>query len=84
LLSDAAASSTEVEQAPEGELKTEIPDIEAVRHALKTLGAADGFGHDKVFEVLGEYKATNASTVPEARRAELIAEIEAMLKEGAK
>lgn len=60
----------------------EIPDIENVRAILKRLGAADGFGHDKVFDVLGKYKATNASSVPEARRAELIAEIEAMLKDG--
>ena len=79
---DATSASTE-NPSPGGETtKAEIPDIEAVRHALKTLGAADGFGHDKVFEVLGRYKATNASTVPEDRRAELIAEIEALLKGG--
>lgn len=59
---------------------SEIPDIELVRAKLKQMGATDGLGHDKVFEVLGRYKATNASTVPEARRAELIAEIDELLK----
>lgn len=57
----------------------EIPDIELVRHKLKSLGATDGLGHDKVFEVLGKYGAKNASTVPEARRAELIAEIDGLI-----
>lgn len=80
-----ASASTDV--ATETDVSTasstaEIPDIENVRAILKRLGATDGFGHDKVFEVLGKYKATNASSVPEARRAELIAEIEALLKGG--
>ena len=60
-----------------------VPDIDAVRTALKTLGATDGLGTDKVFELLGKYGAKNASTVPEDKRAELIAEIEELLK-GAK
>jgi hypothetical protein len=50
-----------------------------VRAKLKQMGATDGLGHDKVFEVLGKYKATNASGVPEGKRAELIAEIDALL-----
>lgn len=57
----------------------EIPDIEMVRHKLKSLGSTDGLGHDKVFEVLGKYGAKNASTVPEDKRAELIAEIDGLI-----
>ncbi len=56
-----------------------IPDIELVRHKLKSLGSTDGLGHDKVFEVLGKYGAKNASTVPEDKRAELIAEIDGLI-----
>lgn len=55
------------------------PDIEDVRSKLKKLGATDGLGHDKVFEVLGRYGAKNASTVPEDKRAALIAEIDELL-----
>lgn len=58
---------------------TEIPDIEALRASLKKLGATDGFGADKVFEVLGKYGAKNASTVPEDKRAEVIKAIDDML-----
>ena len=57
----------------------EIPDIELVRHKLKSLGSTDGLGHDKVFEVLGKYGAKNASTVPEDKRTELIAEIDGLI-----
>lgn len=57
----------------------DTPDIELVRAKLKQLGATDGLGHDKVFEVLGKCKATNASSVPPEKRAELIAEIDALL-----
>ncbi|TWA89545.1 hypothetical protein [Bradyrhizobium stylosanthis] len=61
-----------------------IPDIEDLRARLKTLGATEGFGHDKVFEVLGKYGAKNASTVPEEKRADCIEEIDELLKAGAK
>lgn len=57
-----------------------VPDIDDLRARLKTLGATEGFGHDKVFEVLGKYDAKNASTVPETKRAACIAEIDEMLK----
>lgn len=55
------------------------PDLDTVRAKLKALGATDGLGHDKVFEVLGKYGAKNASTVPEDRRAELVTEIDALI-----
>lgn len=55
------------------------PDLETVRAKLKSLGATEGLGHDKVFEVLGKYGAKNASTVPEGRRAEIVAEIDALI-----
>lgn len=71
------AASTEP-PSPSG-ATAEVPDIELVRAKLKQLGATDGLGHDKVFEVLGRYKATNASSVPTEKRAELIAEIDALL-----
>lgn len=67
--------------SPTGET---IPDIEDLRARLKTLGATEGFGHDKVFEVLGKYDAKNASTVPVEKRAACIAEIDDLLKGGAK
>jgi hypothetical protein len=77
-----AADTGAADIASPSEAAPEIPDIEDLRAKLKTLGATDGFGHDKVFEVLGKYNAKNASTVPEARRAECINEIDALLKAG--
>jgi hypothetical protein len=57
----------------------DVPDLDTVRTKLKKLGATDGLGHDKVFEVLGKYGAQNASTVPEDKRAAVIAEIDELL-----
>lgn len=57
------------------------PDIETVRAKLKALGATDGLGHDAVFDLLGKYGAKNASTVPEDKRAEVIAKIDALMAE---
>lgn len=77
-----AAKDPAPETAKE-ETAVEIPDIEDLRAKLKKLGATDGLGHDKVFELLGKYGAKNASTVAEDKRAALIADIDALL-EGAK
>jgi hypothetical protein len=77
--SSSTASESTGAPSPSGET---IPDIEDLRARLKTLGATEGFGHDKVFEVLGKYGAKNASTVPEEKRADCIAEIDALLKGG--
>ncbi|MBO4228047.1 hypothetical protein [Bradyrhizobium neotropicale] len=79
-----AATSTSAPAVSEQAKAEEIPDIEDVRARLKKLGATDGFGHDKVFEVLGRYGATNASSVPTEKRAALIAEIDELLAKGAK
>lgn len=73
------ASSKSSEKSPSSDA---IPDIEDLRARLKTLGATEGFGTDKVFEVLGRYGAKNASTVPEEKRAACIAEIDELLKGG--
>lgn len=67
-----------------GSASNAIPDIEDLRARLKTLGATEGMGHDKVFEVLGKYGAKNASTVPEEKRAACIAEIDNLLKSDTK
>lgn len=83
---DSQPSSTSSEPETSSESASNapsVPDIEAVRAVLKKLGATDGLGTEKVFELLGKYGAKNASTVPEDKRAELIAEIEELLK-GAK
>lgn len=75
-----AAESTAVEAATEvASTSAEISDIEDLRAALKKLGATDGHGSDAVFKLLGEYGAKNASTVPEAKRAEVIGKINGML-----
>jgi hypothetical protein len=58
----------------------ETPDVDAVRAKLKELGAVS---HEKVFEVLSKFGAKNASTVPPEKRAEVIAAVEAELKEKA-
>jgi hypothetical protein len=75
--SETASSATD--SATQSPTSSEVPDIEVVRAKLKQLGATEGLGHDKVFEVLGKYSAKNASTVPEARRAELVAEIDGLI-----
>lgn len=49
---------------------------EPVRQALKKLAAEKG--DDEVWKLLSEYKAKSASTVPEDKRAELIARIDAL------
>lgn len=79
---DAGESSETGNPPPDG--PSEVPDIEVVRAKLKQMGATDGLGHDKVFEVLGKYKATNASSVPTEKRADLIAEIDTLLAGAAK
>lgn len=71
--SEAETSTTSASSAPS------VPELDDVRAKLKTLGATDGLGHDKVFELLGKYGAKNASTVPEDKRAALIAEIDELL-----
>lgn len=76
--SDSTASSAEKSDTSASSASS-IPDLDTVRAKLKALGATDGLGHDKVFEVLGKYGAKNASTVPEDKRAELIAEIDTLL-----
>jgi hypothetical protein len=73
------SSSAPTDSATQSPTSSEVPDIEVVRAKLKQLGATEGLGHDKVFEVLGKYSAKNASTVPEGRRAELVAEIDGLI-----
>ncbi len=58
--------------------KTAVPPIEDVRAALMKL--AKEKGDDDVWNMLEKYKAKSASTVPEAKRAELIAEIDEACK----
>lgn len=58
---------------------TEIATLEDTQAALKRLAATDNFGHEAVFKVLGKYGAKNGATVPEDKRAALIAEIDALL-----
>jgi len=76
--SSSAPSTDPVSSEPSNDAAS-VPDIEDLRARLKTLGATEGLGHDKVFEVLGKYGAKNASTVPEAKRATCIAEIDGLL-----
>lgn len=57
-----------------------VPDIEAVRASLKALGSAENHGTDAVFALLEQYGAKNASTVPEDKRADLIAAINQKLE----
>jgi len=61
------------------ETAVEIPNIDEVRNMLKTVGATDGLGHDKVFEVLGKYNAKNASGIPEDKRQAVIDDCKALL-----
>ena len=75
--SGTASASTETQSG--GGATSEVPNIDDLRASLKKLGATDGFGADKVFEVLGKYGAKNASTVPEDKRAEVIKAIDDML-----
>lgn len=77
--SSSAASTDQQSDEPSKDAEQPVPDIEDLRARLKTLGATEGFGTDKVFEVLGKYGAKNASTVPEEKRAACIAEIDGIL-----
>lgn len=61
------------------ESQAEVPTVDDVRAALLKFSKADGFGHDAVFNLLSKYDAKSASTVPEGKRAEVIAEIEKQL-----
>lgn len=74
-----ADAPAETKPEPEPEVKAEEPkahpDIEALRDALKRLASAEGHGADAVFELLGQYGVKNASTLPEDKRAEVIAKI---------
>lgn len=77
---ETASSDASKPEVSSGSVSTASPvDLDDVRAKLKTLGATDGLGHDKVFELLGKYGAKNASTVPEDKRADLIADIDAAL-----
>lgn len=58
----------------------ETPSVEELREKLKALGAVS---HELVFELLGKHGAKNASTVPPEKRAEVIAAVDAKLKEKA-
>lgn len=64
-------TETKTEAAPV-EASVEVPPIDDVRAALKALGTAKG--EDPVFELLGRFKARNASTVAEGDRAAVITE----------
>lgn len=60
--------------------KTEAPaTIDDLRAALVKLAKADGHGEDAVWKMLGELGAKKASEVPEAKRADVIAEINKLL-----
>lgn len=58
--------------------KLAMPPIEDVRAALQSL--AKSKGDDAVWELLSEYKAKNASTIPEEKRAEVIEKIRAQVE----
>lgn len=60
-------------EAPKDEAAP-VPPIDEVRAALKKL--ASNKGDDEVFKLLGEFKAKNASAVPEEKRAEVIAKVD--------
>lgn len=85
----ASTASAEEKSTASASDAASVPDIEDVRAKLKTLGATDGYGHDKVFEVLAHYKnkedpkavAKSASTMRPADYAALITEIDALLAE---
>jgi hypothetical protein len=71
------------EVKPEPEVKTdppaEVPSLDDVRGALMNLSKAEGHGSEAVFELLGAFGAKNASTVPEDKRAALIAAVTAKM-----
>lgn len=52
--------------------------IDDLRAKLMALSKTDG-GHDKVFAILGKVGAKNASTVPEDKRAEVVALVDEAL-----
>lgn len=64
---------TETAEAGTVESQVDIPPVDDVRAALKKLASEKG--DDAVFGLLKDFKAKNASTVPEDKRAELIAKV---------
>lgn len=77
---EAKAAEKAAAEAPKEPEKPVVPDIEAVRASLKALGSAENHGTDAVFALLEQYGAKNASTVPEDKRADLIAAINQKLE----
>lgn len=75
----ASTSSTTEKSEASASTAASVPDLDEVRAKLKALGATNGLGHAAVFELLGKYGAKNASTVPEDKRAEVIAKIDELI-----
>lgn len=59
--------------------ETDIPSLDDLRAKLMALGKVEG-GHEKAFALLEKVGAKSASTVPEAKRAEVIAEVNKLLE----
>lgn len=76
-----SSASSEGEASSSASTAASVVDLDTLRAKLKQVGATDGLGHDKVFEILGKYGVKTASTVPEDKRADVVADLDAALAE---